>query len=243
MARILFAEVPRSFRQSASFLMDREPDLAVVAQAESVAEGRRKMAEGGIDAAIIDVPLPDEDGVEFIRELHEANPSIPVLVLTHVQDRENHERLLEAGAGEVVSKEITFEEVLAAVRRLEEAGTDSVLRVLFAYEDTHFAYREALVGVVRGLRPHVSATAVSLRTLASEVKRLEPHLVVSSRPNTVDPGNRPAWYKLAHEPDEPSEVCLDGRRSEQENPDLDELLEIIDETESLIQAGHEPRGC
>lgn len=223
--------------------MDREPDLEVVAQAESVAEGRRKMADGGMDAAIVDVPLPDEYGVEFIQELHAANPSIPVLVLTHAQDRENHGRLLEAGASEVLSKETTFEEILAAVRRLEEARTETILRVLFAYEDTHFAYREALVGVVRGLRPHVSATAVSLRTLASEVKRLDPHLVVSSRPNTVDPGNRPAWYKLAHEPDEPSEVCLNGERSEPSNPDLGELLEIIDEAERLLQSGRKPSGC
>ncbi len=43
---ILFVEYHDSFRQSASFLMDREDDLEVVAQAGSVAEGREKMAEG-----------------------------------------------------------------------------------------------------------------------------------------------------------------------------------------------------
>lgn len=85
-ARILFAEVHRAFRQTASFLMGREPDLEVVAQASSVAEGRRKMAEGGIDAAVVDVPLLDEHGIELVRELHGADPSIPVLVLCHDQN-------------------------------------------------------------------------------------------------------------------------------------------------------------
>lgn len=224
--------------------MDREPDLEIAAQAGTVAEGRRKMAEGGIDAAIVDVPLSDEYGIELVRELHEANPSIPVLVLTGAQDRENHQRLLGAGASEVLSKEIPFEEVLAAVRRLSEAGAEtSVIRAIFAYEDTHLAYRDVLVSVVRSLRPHIAVTIAGLRTLESEVKRLNPHLVVSSRPNMVDPGNRAAWYKLAHEPDEPSEVCLNGRRSGSDNPGLEELLEIIDEVERLVQTGHEPGGC
>jgi len=99
-------------------MMDREPDLKVVSQAGSVAEGRQKMAEGGIDAAIVDIPLPDEGAAELVRELHEANPSIPVLVLTHLEDEGLYERFLKAGASEVLPKTIGLEEVLAAVRRL-----------------------------------------------------------------------------------------------------------------------------
>ena len=224
--------------------MNREPDLEVVAQAGTVAEGRRKMAEGGIDAAIVNVPLPDEHGIELVRELHEANPSIPVLVLAHAQDEENRKRLLEAGANEVLSKEITFEGILAAVRRLGEARVETDgIRVLVAYEDTHLSYRDVLVSVIRALRPHVAVMAVSIRTLASEVKRLDPHLVVSSRSNTVDPGGRAAWYTLAHEPDEPSEACLDGRRSGSDNPSLEELVAIIDETEELVRTGRDLGGC
>ena len=62
MALILFVEYHSVFRQAASYLMDQEPDLEVVAQGGSVAEGRQKMAEGGIDTAIVDIPLPDEGG-------------------------------------------------------------------------------------------------------------------------------------------------------------------------------------
>jgi len=54
---ILFVEYHASFRQSASYMMDQEADMEVVSQASSVAEGRRKMAVGGIDAAVVDVPL------------------------------------------------------------------------------------------------------------------------------------------------------------------------------------------
>ena len=99
-------------------MINREADLEVVSQAGSVAEGRQKMTQGGIDAAIVDIPLPDEGAVEMVRELHEANPSIPVLVMTTIEEREVHEEFLEAGASEVLSKESTFAQILAAVRRL-----------------------------------------------------------------------------------------------------------------------------
>jgi DNA-binding NarL/FixJ family response regulator len=103
--------------------MDREQDLEVVSQAGSVKEGREKMAEGGIDAAIVDIPLPDEGAAEMVRELHEANPSIPVLVLTKVgEDQEVREEFLEAGASEVLDKDISLAEMLAAVRRLGGEG-------------------------------------------------------------------------------------------------------------------------
>ena len=115
---ILFVEYHTAFRQSASYLMDQEPDLEVVAQGGSVAEGRNRMAEGGIDAAIVDIPLPDEGAPEMVCELHEANPSIPVLVMTHIEDPEVHERFLRAGASEVLPKSISYREMLAAVRRL-----------------------------------------------------------------------------------------------------------------------------
>jgi DNA-binding NarL/FixJ family response regulator len=118
----LFVEYHSAFRQSAAVMMDREPDLEVVSQAGSVAEGRQKMAEGGIDAAIVDIPLPDDGAAELVRDLHEANPSIPVLVLTHLNDQGLYERFLEAGASEVLPKTIHLEEIFQAVRRIGEGG-------------------------------------------------------------------------------------------------------------------------
>lgn len=99
-------------------MMDREEGLEVVSQAASVAAGRERMAEGGIDAAVVDVPLPDEGAAEMVRELHGANPSVPVLVLAHPEDEGVREEFLGAGASEMLPKSITLLEFLAAVRRL-----------------------------------------------------------------------------------------------------------------------------
>jgi DNA-binding response OmpR family regulator len=43
---------------------------------------------------------------------------VPVLVMTHIEDEEVHKKFLEAGASEVLPKTMTYEEILAAVRRL-----------------------------------------------------------------------------------------------------------------------------
>ena len=91
---ILFVDYHAAFRQAASHLIDREADLEVVAQGGSVREAREKMAQGGIDAAIVSVPLPDEGAVEMVGELHRANPSIPVLVLSRAEYSEVRNKFL-----------------------------------------------------------------------------------------------------------------------------------------------------
>jgi two-component system response regulator DevR len=121
MPRLLYVEYHSALRQAASWVFDQEPDLEVVSQASSVAEGRQKMAQGGIDAAIVSIPLPDEGAEEFVRELHEANPSIPVLVMVpDLEEPEIGPRFLGAGSREVVvgTKEASLAEVLAVVRTL-----------------------------------------------------------------------------------------------------------------------------
>ena len=119
---ILFVDYHAAFRQAASHLIDREADLEVVAQGGSVREGREKMAQGGIDATIVSVPLPDEGTAEMVGELHRANPSIPVLVLSCAEDPEVREEFVGAGASEVLSKECIFLQILTAARRL---GTEA----------------------------------------------------------------------------------------------------------------------
>jgi hypothetical protein len=63
---------------------------------------------------------------------------------------------------------------------------------------------------------------------------LDPHLLVCSRPNTVDPGGRPAWVELPTDPTRPARVCVGGRYSERTNPSLEVLLGVVDEVEEQL---------
>jgi hypothetical protein len=120
---------------------------------------------------------------------------------------------------------------------------DVTMRVLVVYEDSYRSYGQTMVGAIRGLRPCVEAELIQVRELEAEVKRFDPHLVICNRPNTVDPGARVAWVRLSDDPDEPSEFCLAGRRWGSENPELEDVLKIIDEMEELLREGRDFRGC
>ena len=117
------------------------------------------------------------------------------------------------------------------------------MRILISYEDSYRVYSDALGRAIRGLRPEAEAASRRLAEIGEQVEGFDPHLVVSSGPNTVEPGGRAAWYRLSPEPDEPSEACLSGRRSHRPNPSLEELLSFIDEVEALVRSGREVGGC
>jgi hypothetical protein len=117
-----------------------------------------------------------------------------------------------------------------------------MMRVLIVYENRHRSYGEALEGAVRRLRPGLEVLLVQARQLVGEIGRFDPHLVVSDKQNTVDPGGRAAWVRLSEEPEEPSEVCVGGERREMDNPGIEELLAVLDETEKSVLTGVEELG-
>jgi hypothetical protein len=117
------------------------------------------------------------------------------------------------------------------------------MRILISSEDSYRVYADALERALRGLRPEAEVASCRLAEIGEQLEGFDPHLVISSRPNTVDPGGRAAWYKLSPEPDGLSEACLGGRRSRRVNPPLEELLSFIEEAEALIRSGRELGGC
>jgi len=106
-----------AFRQSLAFLLSREPDLEVVAQAGSLAVARQ-MLDSRLDVAVVDLSLPDGDGRDLIGELHRANAGISVLVLS-VTIRPGHlEEVLKAGAEAVLHKVASPATIVEKVKRL-----------------------------------------------------------------------------------------------------------------------------
>jgi two-component system nitrate/nitrite response regulator NarL len=116
--RILLVEDHASFRQALAFLLDAEPDLKVAAQAGSLAEARQAMKSSErIDVAVVDLALPDGDGVDLVRELS-TEMNIPALVLSASVENAWFARAVEAGAVGVIHKADAIDEVVEAVRRL-----------------------------------------------------------------------------------------------------------------------------
>jgi two-component system nitrate/nitrite response regulator NarL len=120
--RIMLVEDHVSFRQALAFMFDRDPGFEVVAQAGSLAEARHDLDERetpeGIDAAVIDLSLPDGNGVELIEDLRSHNPGLTVLVLSATLSQANLAKAMEAGADGVLDKLAGPGEIFGELRRV-----------------------------------------------------------------------------------------------------------------------------
>jgi DNA-binding NarL/FixJ family response regulator len=120
MVRVLVVDNNAEFLEVLVRLLDRQPDIEVVAQAASLAEARGKLS--GVDVAILDRGLPDGDGLELISELREANPNAKVLVMSATVEEAHPEQALEAGAEGILDKIASPEETISAIRGVGGGG-------------------------------------------------------------------------------------------------------------------------
>jgi two-component system response regulator DevR len=103
-------------RRGVADLLDEEPDLTVIGQAGSVSEALTRVPSAGADVVVLDVRLPDGNGVELCRELKSQLPELNCLMLTSYTDEEAMMDAILAGAGGYVIKDIKGMELVSAVR-------------------------------------------------------------------------------------------------------------------------------
>jgi two-component system OmpR family response regulator len=87
------------------------------------ADGMWRATEDAYDVVVLDVMLPDLDGVEVCRRLRDADVRTPVLMLTAVGSVPDRVAGLEAGADDYLVKPFAFDELLARLRALARRGT------------------------------------------------------------------------------------------------------------------------
>ena len=93
----------------------------VTAVAFNGKDGLAMAQTGGFDLVILDLGLPDRDGLDVLRDLRQSDTSTPVIILTARDSVAEIVRGLESGADDYIAKPFSFEELLARVRvRLRE---------------------------------------------------------------------------------------------------------------------------
>ena len=127
--RILLVEEDAGFRRVFTHaireaLVDEGLGVAFV-EAGSLAEARSRLRVGGLDAALIDVRLPDGNGLELVGEIHDGGVGspIPTLVLTASLEPSVAVAAMDAGARGALSKLAPMGEAMDAIRRLTDAGS------------------------------------------------------------------------------------------------------------------------
>jgi len=115
------------------------------------------------------------------------------------------------------------------------AGSGRVyIRVLIAFEDEYRVYGAAITGAIRRARLTDEVVTTEIGELEREVRRFDPHLIISSLPALADSGRWVSWMRLSSDPTRLSEICVEGNRWELSNPSLGEVLSVLEETEGLL---------
>lgn len=97
-------------------LIGAEPDIAIVGEAQSVAEAVEKTAQLRPNVVLLDVRLPDGSGIDACRQLLRRAPDARVLILTSVIDDRIVDEAIRAGAHGYLLKEIDGRGLLSAIR-------------------------------------------------------------------------------------------------------------------------------
>lgn len=113
--RVLVVDDHRVFTELLSLALDASPGTRCVAVASSIRDGLAKAAVHRLDVVVIDVRLPDGNGVDAVPELLALHPGARILLLTAHPRADLAERALNAGASGFLAKEEPLSHLLRAI--------------------------------------------------------------------------------------------------------------------------------
>jgi len=114
--RVFLLDDHEVVRRGVAELLEAEPDLTVVGEAATAAEALARVPAVRPDVAVLDVRLPDGDGVTVCRELRSQLPDLRCLMLTSFADDDALFDAIMAGASGYVLKQIRGTDLVGAVR-------------------------------------------------------------------------------------------------------------------------------
>jgi two-component system, NarL family, response regulator DevR len=121
--RVFLLDDHEVVRRGVRELLESEGDISVVGEGSSAAEALARVPALRPDVAVLDVRLPDGDGVAVCRELKSDHPEMACLMLTSFADDEALFDAILAGASGYLLKEVRGSDILGAVRTVAGGGS------------------------------------------------------------------------------------------------------------------------
>ena len=133
MIRVLVCDDHLIVRQGIRQILADAPDIEVAAEAATGPEALAVVHAGGIAVVLLDIAMPERDGLDILRQLKSEAPKLPVLMLSTYPDRQYAVRSLKLGAAGYLNKSADAEQMVEAIRRAARGGifiTESVAELL-----------------------------------------------------------------------------------------------------------------
>jgi len=213
--RILLVDDHVVVRQGTRQLLEREPDLEVIAEASDGEEAIKLATQLKPDVVIMDVAMPGTNGIEATRQIKSILPPVAVLILTGYDYDEYIFSLLEAGAAGYLLKSVSGDELVNAIRAVhsgEPVLHPVVIRKLVTRLKPEGAggtsarpselLSEREMGVLRLAAKGMTnksigeALFISVRTVQAHLRSIFNKLGVGSRSEAVLHGIKRGWFTL-----------------------------------------------
>jgi DNA-binding NarL/FixJ family response regulator len=120
MIKVLLADDHSIVRAGLRRIIEESGEMEVIAEAADGREAIRKAHDHLPDVAVIDISMPNVDGLEVIRQLRVDYPKLPILVLTMHSEGQYVVRAVEAGAMGYITKQSAPEQLVKAIRKVHD---------------------------------------------------------------------------------------------------------------------------
>lgn len=114
--RLLLADDHAVVRSGLRLLLESQPDMAIIGEAETGEEAVRRTAELRPDVVLMDIEMPGINGIEATRRIKGQSPVMAALALTMYEDDQYFFEMLRAGAAGYVPKRAAPDELASAIR-------------------------------------------------------------------------------------------------------------------------------
>jgi DNA-binding NarL/FixJ family response regulator len=120
MMRILLVDDHAVVREGVKRILADEPDIGVAAEAEHAQGAYEALAAGAFDLVLLDVSLPEHNGLKILKHLHSTYPDLPVLIFSVHPERQYVVRALQEGAAGYLLKNSAPRELVTAIRTISQ---------------------------------------------------------------------------------------------------------------------------
>ena len=118
MIKIILADDHEMLRVGLKGLLEKEQDLKVIAQAKDGEDLLEKLSQVKTDCVVMDLSMPNMDGLSALKEIRKKFPKVKCLVLTMQKDTEHFKHAMTAGASGYILKDCAFEQLVMAIKTI-----------------------------------------------------------------------------------------------------------------------------
>jgi DNA-binding NarL/FixJ family response regulator len=192
--RILLADDHAIIRQGLRSLLEKEPDIEVVGEAEDGRKALELVRELVPDIVVMDITMPNLNGIDATSRIVREFPNVKVIALSIHSNRRFIADMLKAGASGYILKECLFEEFVEAIRTVSTGGVHLSPKITGVVIDDYVERLLTKAGLPTPVLTEREHEVLQLIAEGKSMKRIASELHVS--PKTIEANRHQIIKKL-----------------------------------------------